>query len=320
MDQIDEALHWQNRQRFFEALASFEPQHKQETTIEHVRHALKESRLTLVLGAGVAADLGLPLWPALMAGLVRRLCVGVPPSLESEVAAVLSDFRSSPLLIARHLEMLAGFRSIFMKMLRGCLYENLVEPTNSPLLHSLASCLLLPSAPLPIRHVITYNFDNLLERYLKALDCNYRSVTSLQSYATIYGGLKIFHPHGFLPHPADDPDDRLLEEAVVFSERDYHDEYLNQGSWTSTLQMHHTMTQCCLFVGMSLSDPDIRRILDHSSRNQRPATARHVTIQKIDSSRIRNAFTERELQSLGVQVLWVNDHEEIPALIKKCCT
>src|SRR5262249_23019768 len=87
-----------------------------------------------------------------------------------------------------------------------------------------------------------------------------------------HGVLRIIHAHGYIPRRGDPP---IAE--IVFTERDYH--ALTEGvfHWALTeivwLLRHCTV----LFIGLSMSDPNLRRLLDASLAIGQPA---HYQLQK----------------------------------------
>ena len=82
-----------------------------------------------------------------------------------------------------------------------------------------------------------------------------------------------------------------------------------------------------LFIGTSLKDENIRRLLHYSKqerlgafrrRGKTLATSRadrHFVILRRRSSGVLNELTATSLQILGVKPIWINTHEDIPALL-----
>jgi len=85
-----------------------------------------------------------------------------------------------------------------------------------------------------------------------------------------------------------------------------------------------------LFVGLSLEDPNIRRLIDVTHR-QYPENLNYAILPRKRPLRgvrdnsdavMKNLFEEVESNSfdrIGVRVIWVDSHEEIPSLLKRVC-
>ena len=75
--------------------------------------------------------------------------------------------------------------------------------------------------------------------------------------------MPIYHVHGFLPKSGE-VDDAIL----VFSEQSYHSQFIDPYSWSNIIQLTTYLSNICLFIGLSLSDPNLRRLLDISYRKK----------------------------------------------------
>ena len=70
----------------------------------------------------------------------------------------------------------------------------------------------------------------------------------------------IFHPHGYLPRRGRSYARRSRD--IVLSEDDYHSLYSSPYSWANIVQLFLLLGHVALFVGCSLTDPNLRRLLD----------------------------------------------------------
>ena len=74
----------------------------------------------------------------------------------------------------------------------------------------------------------------------------------------------MYHVHGYLPS-------NFLEESkepnLIFTEEDYHRVYRDSYSWSNLAQLSALRENTCLFIGCSLTDPNLRRLLDVAARN-----------------------------------------------------
>ena len=110
---------------------------------------------------------------------------------------------------------------------------------------------------------------------------------------------------------------------MVFSEEAYHSQFIDPYSWSNLIQLNTFSTNICLFVGLSLSDPNLRRLLDISwRRNQR---CKHYIImrktpQKSRTDEIATMLFEQDANSLGLNVIWCSDFSEIPSILSSIAT
>ncbi len=79
--------------------------------------------------------------------------------------------------------------------------------------------------------------------------------------------LPIYHVHGYLPQHSTDFDNNS-DNLIVFSERAYHTIYADPFSWSNIIQLYTLKENTCLFIGLSITDPNMRRLLDISTRKK----------------------------------------------------
>lgn len=282
--------------------------------IGRCKSAYKARRLTLFLGAGVSDDLGIPRWDKLV-GLIYAdvfRMFGEDRAAELALRSRALGYNNSTLI--RQLETAVGYPRDLWKLARHHLYENFDEAQTKALIEPLCNNFILNHGT--VRHIVSYNFDNVIERYLKSRGNKHVSpIYSGKTYVG-QGDLRIYHPHGYLPHPADDTGNAALDEGVVFSERSYNSQYMDTGSWENVVQLHHLMSRTCLFIGASLSDPNVRRLLDHS-QSRTVTGRRHLSVQRHKGDKIMNYIIEKDFASLGVETLWVREYADIPKLFPK---
>lgn len=124
-----------------------------------------------------------------------------------------------------------------------------------------------------IHAVVTYNYDDLLEYCINRLaereegkeKTGYRracSVYGMQQIAPDQGTLPIFHVHGFLPQHDRPLDPRMA--LVVLSYEEYYQTLLEPFSWQTVIQLHFLRSFTCLFLGISLRDTNMLRLLSHA--------------------------------------------------------
>ncbi|MFK7971674.1 MAG: SIR2 family protein [Bacteroidia bacterium] len=320
-----------------------------------VQKAYQDERLVLVLGAGVSTNYGVPNWKNLLrylliASIEEAEDLEQDPDLLAQLFTKL--FGLSPLAAGRYLQSYYAGRNpdkhfAFEEALREALYLHLDHSVPNPLMQEIVNFCAAPGKSPNLDSVISYNYDDLLERSLSHLDISV-------PHKAIYdagmnpdrGELAIYHVHGFLPQDA-----ALTEKnRVAFGENIYHHQYNEIYSWRNIVQINKFRDYSCLFVGISLTDPNMRRLLDiarlqkgtpddyhhifrkrynESEINTRldvmlqaePASAKLLdTISEngnIAASLIKivERYEEKDAMSFGVRTIWVEDFDQIPEVL-----
>ncbi len=304
--------------------------------LEQLKQAYQAENLTLCLGAGVSHDAGIPLWNELIHEL---LVLMIDYKTQGEVLnreeltritqLAISNQEDSPLTQVRYIR--AAFETDenedYYELVRKVLYEKKIK-LGSSLLNAISKLSKPERNHVGVKGIITYNFDDLLERKLQTKGIKYNVIYREKDSPDI-SSLNIYHVHGFLPHTKGKTDS--IDTALIFSEEDYHEVYRDAYCWSNITQLNAFRENVCLFIGCSLTDPNIRRLLDISARSC--AAPRHFAImrrkvlllptsaelrdknilkiyQKIDDN-IREAY----FRTLGIEVIWVNKFCEIPAIL-----
>ncbi len=103
--------------------------------------------------------------------------------------------------------------------------------------------------------VVTYNYDNLLE--MAIVDRPHQPIWDSQELSG--GSLPIYHVHGYVPiHDGQ----QSCYEDIVFTEEQYHVASQDAYSWFNLVQIQCMSSTTGLMIGLSLSDRNIRRLLD----------------------------------------------------------
>lgn len=225
-----------------------------------------------------------------------------------------------------------GLEDVFSKILVEILYKNCID--TSDLLDGIAQLCLPVRNRVGIRGVVNYNFDDLLEYNLKEYKIKFRSIYR-EADLPLSHELGIYHVHGFLPRNSDEYNS-LSKSLLVFSEEGYHDLMLDPYNWSNLVQLNYLRENTCLFIGLSMTDPNLRRLLDIAVRKQEENLYKHFVFMKresyvreeYDQTNINNTSIEKfdvvnqKLQEdyykeLGLNIVWYDSYKEIPNLIKQ---
>jgi hypothetical protein len=260
---------------------------------------------------------------------------------------IRKQIRSELLRSSARLESFALDRAIeqaFVQRLRKALYARERRPKMETrnTLDAIAD-LLARSVDGNIAAVITPNFDDLLERQLKARGTPFTPI--LNGSARGKNGLRIVHSHGFVPRKP-----HSQEGAVVLAEDEYHRLMTTFQDWASTELAYYLRTHVVLFVGASGTDPDLRLLLDVTRGAEQPAhwilKQRHNLSQdekqaffarnkspwtdvmsgKMGELMLRpllnhaDQFSQSHFEDMGVNTQWVTKFSEICTLLDRIPT
>jgi len=121
--------------------------------------------------------------------------------------------------------------------------------------------------------------------------------------------------------------DRTKEapDVLVFTEQEYFDFFNQPNSLFNYTFLYLLREYSCLFIGLSLNDDNIRRLLHYSKAEREHSFEREGVSQPDEREIIRhfailpdwtapeiNDLTEASLKRLGTRVLWVSKFSEIP--------
>ena len=273
-----------------------------------LRYAWRNRQLVLFLGAGVSIPYGLPSWKNLVLELLFEQAQGTRrlgsmwPHYRRAVASWMTDFFDyDPLVLARMVERDLRLRSsrapgqakqpddgvdLFLERLRTHMYSNYKEPSGKTILATIGELIAKGSSRSGVDSVVTFNFDDLLEAELQRRKVRVQAVTSKDRQKA--GGLRVIHPHGYVPRYGP-----ISRQDIVFTEPDYHRLTESVFHWGLSEIVDRLRKNTVLFVGLSMSDPSLRRLLDASRNSDIPP---HWQIQK------RHAITEQETPQVMAEV------------------
>lgn len=216
----------------------------------------------------------------------------------------------------------------FRRVVRENLYRNVGDCKADRLLNAISVLSKPVRTHKGLKSIITYNFDDLLEHKLSEKQIGYHIISDDKDIPDP-SVLNIYHVHGCLPR------EEVADSgaALVFSEEEYHELYRDSYSWSNLTQLNAFRETTCLFVGSSLEDPNLRRLLDVYCRSC--DTPRHYAVLvrktlketddiqekfpvRLDEYReIDNNIRDQYFESIGINVIWADDYDEIPAILQE---
>lgn len=290
------------------------------TNVTEITHALDTGRLTLVCGAGISVAAGIPMWNDLLLSLlgkmIDRLSKEHSIDITSDAAKEFqARYGTSSLILGKYLKNTLG--NDFAPMVRDALYSSSAK--TSDLLDSIIDIARPRREGKALDSIISFNFDALIEENLTAAKIPNVAI-STEAVKHKPNELPIYHVHGFLPRKG-----KIQEDAeIVFSEDAYHSQFLDPFSWSNLIQLTKYSQTTCLFVGVSLTDPNLRRLLDVSSRKSGGKARNHYLVKKLPDlggtngtlDSLARLLEEQDANILGINMLWVRGYDEIPQLLR----
>jgi hypothetical protein len=336
--------------------------------LEGLQRAWAEKDLVLFLGAGVSKPYGIPTWKDLVLEIlfdqtdVARRLGSVDLPFRRSLAAWLVDYYDyDPIILARVVKNEIRRRAsrsrkgddahaLFLEKVREHLYPKEPPTPHEPTtLTAVADFIKRSSTDSGVAAVVSFNYDDLLERKL-AGEVDFRAVWSARRSRD--KKLPILHPHGFLPQ-----DGEARECKLVFTEDDYHSLTTSVFHWALTAIVNYLRHNRVLFIGLSMLDPNLRRLLDASyvfgdipahwqiQRRHKIARAEMRNVLRDIRDRARRFRKEMEIdapeeipelqeavlsvleqadsydrnlfEAMGVKTIWAEDYDDIPALLER---
>jgi len=297
--------------------------------IKNLKEEYNRGNLTLFCGAGISYDAGIPTWNSLLRALLKAVYSENTevPDIDSKLATLFQKrINVSPLILAQYLKTLLGKK--FTSTVRETLYKNCTD--KSPTVEAIAELSRPKRERKPLRAIITFNFDDLIEEKLTKEKVDFKCIFS-EGERYIDKQIPIYHPHGCLPRTKN----LTSKNEIVFSEDAYHSQFIDPFSWSNLAQLNHLNNCTCLFTGISLTDPNMRRLLDVAIRKNGKGEKNHYIIKKRYSLEdlfpesktvkpkdekvipVLENIEEQDANDLGFNVIWINSFKEIPEILKE---
>lgn len=325
---------------------------EREERIGLLKECYERGQFSMFLGAGVSSSAGMPDWNTLLNSLFVSYLTKefnhqtniTDEDIKQIVERLNTIDEPSALMAARYLRKGLTKESEpadFAKTITDNLYRlrDTKKKLNSDLITAITNLCIPRRTGAKVRTIITYNFDDLIERQLASKSIQHYSIyTDNEGFDP--DELPVYHVHGFLPEEIDKYEE-LDKSTLVFSEEGYHQIYTNAYHWSNLVQLAKLRENNCLMIGLSMTDPNLRRLLDISAKNyDRP---RHYTFMrrlsiddfaysksnKKESQLVSNIdgandflnrhhiLNEQIMRELDISIIWFESFDDIPKILKK---
>lgn len=286
-------------------------------TMGHAKVSIAENNFSLFLGAGVSMSANLPCWWNLLAGMIDRCKQRM--FKEADLDQLTRVCYNSSIVMGRFIRMMMESKSNeegFYQCLHDALYNG-IDSFTSPLITEI--CNLIQSKRQQAQGIITYNFDDVMERALRERGIGNYSVFGQNQPQHLF---PIYHVHGFIPYANKDD----IRSVPVLSEEEYHRVYASSYNWSNVEQLHALSRTTCIFIGLSMTDPNLRRLLDIAIQDSENDPRHFVFLPRISEfGTDKNAEAKNNeamkiqkqiFLELGLRTIWYRDYNELPKLLK----
>jgi len=289
-------------------------------------------KITLFLGCGVSKSAGLPDWY----GFLKNICISffnhwffgikenklkpsIPPDNLSiaftediynffdNQSEIVKKFLSTDLVILAQ-QIKNCIRPIdWDYLLHKSLYPNIEFSNDSNLLISLVKLVIILKNNLSA--VINYNFDDAFETNLRKENIKFKTISD--QYDLIdKNKLNIFHPHGYLPFSGG----RKCKRMII-CEVDYQSLSNTPLSRENNIQLSFFFNSTCIFVGLSMSDPNLRKLLRIASSYSNKIHFAFINEEPKEDLfyKMSQALFDKDLEQMRVKVIrypLINDDKD----------
>lgn len=261
----------------------------------YLARQLVGGRLAVVLGAGTSTHFGLPTWTTLIERLYSRHGSTPPPKRETIQA---EEFKN---------QYHRRDQESFFSEVKDALYEGITIGFDQMMTHyTLAGVLsmLMAAGPNARTEVVTFNWDDLLERYL-ALHGRVAVPVFEEKHWAQTSDVTVFHPHGFLPYST-----KLLpSERLVFDQYSY-DEIMGSDTIWRQVLLGLYRTRTCVLIGLSGDDPNLSSLLLRVKEQHASISSQTLFWAVVFTT---DKGTADRWQDRGVYPVILTDYKELPA-------
>jgi len=287
----------------------------QDTIKARAKSDFHNAKISLFLGAGVSMDAKLPSWSALLERLLIQK--GQKPFEyvnEANASSITKACGDSSIITGRYVHNGYEKDEDFADRIHIALYE---KKEHSNLIDAICEAIKTRK----VSQVITYNYDDLIEQGLNEDEyypvfCKNRQVDNR---------MPIFHVHGMLS------EDKSNVSYPILSEKDYHNLYKEPHNSSNVVQLYALNNSVCYFIGFSMTDPNLRRLLDFSRSDEskfvvdESVVPHYVFMRKVklegEASSVVNEEhwlqQEEMMRELGLNIIWYDEFKDLPKLIRE---
>lgn len=293
-----------------------------------LHRAYRSRKLRLLIGAGVSIPAGFPNWDELIVSLLDRYIEdqireeripGIPERDRGELARKLSSVlgRDGAAELVRQTVEDERFGQLLATALYGALLKDgrTIAQLNLTTVQRQLACMERVTA------YYTTNFDTTLEVALAAVRETaaewemYRQPEAIGFERLKPATTSVIHIHGWL-----DPDGGY-SNPIVLTEAHYIQLTIKPESYpnkrlTEAVSAESGAASALLVVGMSLSDPNLRRMIYLLSGDVMGRTMADIYVILKEEDRLLDRYVVERWKQLKVKVIFIKTHDEIGSVLR----
>lgn len=262
----------------------------QERLKYRAKRSLRRDKVTLFLGAGVSASAGAPAWDSLL----EQLCI------KNGISKLDTDINS----ITKGRYVIDQYKKQDKDLNQTDFYTDIKEILYKSVRESeLVAAISKIAQKRNVESIITYNYDSLIEEEINKDHNKCESIYDKKRTNI----LPVYHVHGYIAKSGEHSD-------LILGEQEYHDVYAESYNWGNVEQLHALCRTTCFFIGLSMADPNLRRLLDISNKDSDIEPAHYVFLRRIEYN---IPFTDAIMRGFGVNCIWYDNHEDLPKILEE---
>lgn len=287
-------------------------QKKRDNIIDGAKFSFRENNCSLFLGAGVSMSAGGPSWETLLFKAIKK---NHKTFTKRDFKKIFASCGQSPIVMGRYVVPDSHSLDVLSNYLKQHVLYKDVDINRSELIKSICECVETEK----VESIITYNYDDLVETALERRGRK-RAISIFEKSRNTIDEIPVYHVHGLIPQFNSD-----LASTPVLSEKDYHDIYRKSYHWSNIEQLHALDRNTCFFIGLSMTDPNLRRLLDFSHAESDNEIHHYAFLKRnnlydnddVEKNKQHFETFEQQLENIGVSVIWYESHDELPDIIRR---
>lgn len=279
--------------------------------IGEIKEKLKKQNINLFLGTGISLDFGADSWNKLSDNLVDYLNLVYINNVNNVKNIIGNNNYSNTLLVKK-------IFPNYEKALYNCIYKKYtgIHPDNNTMRAVTTFLYKYPNT-----NVITYNYDEFLEKDINMKFKDFKAISRYEGgkYPPLTNktfsdefpkNIEINHVHGFVPY-RENQWNTIMKKSIILNQLDYFGLYRSRANWGYKIQYESLKKGVSVFVGSSLSDIFLVKILNDTKKiGKKYAFMYGGGITAKDKYNVIKYFKE-----LNVDIIWCDDFNKIHAFL-----
>ncbi|NQV28104.1 MAG: SIR2 family protein [Rhodopirellula sp.] len=278
---------------------------RQDIAQQQLGECLQDGSLCLFVGAGVSFGMGLPSWDDLVHGCVNNSPAETqvsPPTTPEEFLNAIDD-------VERSYTEFSGYS----ELVRTELYSRIADERSLLDQKTLVAlgAMTMSSRRGSINEIVTFNFDDVLERYLRIHGFTNQVIHSLPQLRD-NSDVTVYHPHGFLSQH----DTERSSDFLVFSKHSFDKRIGARVDPWKDLVRDLLLRKIAIFVGVSQKGPNFGPMMTDVAEGLKGAgrPTGFWVLGPDDDERCEN-----ELHTWNVIPIRVESYDNIPWFLLGIC-